>query len=544
MVNRYKNLAERHRQPSAQIRKSISQSTVVLSYPHNGKWEDKGTGFVNCLYIEALGSHCLMVKSEEDGSIILESKVYNLEIYQRQQDTLIVWAEPNTNIDLAISFQDSAGCQDVWDFIILNQRRDSDVELIDLPEVNAANLDSIRDCLDPSLPQPVRDRIVNVIVRDDYLKQLLELFDQLEQSNDIPNLHHQFTIFKNLILFNDSSIFELLLSEEYLLRMMGVLEYDPEISEQNRIRHREFLSQQVIFKEVVKFSSESLISTIHQTFRVQYLKDVVLPRVLDDLTFSTLNSIIYFNNSEIVGQIQKDTTFLQKIFTQIQQSPSGSSERRDLLLFLQELCGLAKNLQIQNKSTFFLSLSSLDLFKTLSTTLDDDIAQTRISTTEIILSTLSHDTRMLRNYITLNSTFLSQLINGFIKDNDIGVKNQIVEIIKVLLEADTTEMNEFFKLFYEKEHCTKDTVSDVEQRAIHGVGRNPILPLLGQHEGRALQQPHDPGQSVRPDHHHLQTEHQPIQPAEFSDNRTAAVCLQGEHQAAGCPPGRAIPRAL
>lgn len=83
----------------------------------------------------------LVVKSEDDGSVLLESKVHTDDIYQKQQGmnahgnclkmqttfihliyiiaTLIVWnepltQEPDTGIDLALSFQESEGCQDVW----------------------------------------------------------------------------------------------------------------------------------------------------------------------------------------------------------------------------------------------------------------------------------------------------------------------------------------------------------------------------------------------------------------------------------------------
>jgi hypothetical protein len=32
-------------------------------------------------------------------------------------DTLIVWTEPTTNLDIALSFQDGDGCEDIWQFI-------------------------------------------------------------------------------------------------------------------------------------------------------------------------------------------------------------------------------------------------------------------------------------------------------------------------------------------------------------------------------------------------------------------------------------------
>ena len=45
-----------------------------------------------------------MVRSETDGSLLLESKIQQDTAYQKQQDTLIVWSE-GENYDLALSFQ-------------------------------------------------------------------------------------------------------------------------------------------------------------------------------------------------------------------------------------------------------------------------------------------------------------------------------------------------------------------------------------------------------------------------------------------------------
>lgn len=41
------------------------------------------------------------------------------------------------------------------------------------------------------------------------------------------------------------------------------------------------------------------LSKIHQTYRIGYLKDVVLPRVLDESTLASLNSMIHSNNGMV-----------------------------------------------------------------------------------------------------------------------------------------------------------------------------------------------------------------------------------------------------
>lgn len=58
----------------------------------------------------------MLVRAEADGSLLLESKIQPDTAYQKQQDTLIVWSEGD-NFDLALSFQEKAGCDEIWEKI-------------------------------------------------------------------------------------------------------------------------------------------------------------------------------------------------------------------------------------------------------------------------------------------------------------------------------------------------------------------------------------------------------------------------------------------
>jgi hypothetical protein len=60
----------------------------------------------------------------------------------------------------------------------------------------------------------------------------------------------------------------------------------------------------VVFKEVVPVRREDVRAKIHQTYRIGYIKDVILPRVLDDTTFATLSSLMMFNNVEVLMCLQ------------------------------------------------------------------------------------------------------------------------------------------------------------------------------------------------------------------------------------------------
>ncbi|KAJ1974571.1 SMEK 2, suppressor of mek1 (Dictyostelium), partial [Dimargaris verticillata] len=82
----------------------------------NQAWQDKGTGYCSCPFIESIQDYCLVVRSEEDDSILLSTPVLKEGFYQKQQSTLIVWTERNGS-DLALSFQDSNGCGEIWEKI-------------------------------------------------------------------------------------------------------------------------------------------------------------------------------------------------------------------------------------------------------------------------------------------------------------------------------------------------------------------------------------------------------------------------------------------
>ena len=60
-----------------------------------------------------------MVKSEQDGTVLLDSEIRSDTNYSKQQETLIVWSEDSS--DLALSFQERMGCEEIWEKICQQQ---------------------------------------------------------------------------------------------------------------------------------------------------------------------------------------------------------------------------------------------------------------------------------------------------------------------------------------------------------------------------------------------------------------------------------------
>ncbi|KAK8372738.1 hypothetical protein O3P69_017411 [Scylla paramamosain] len=95
------------------------------------QWDDRGTGHVTSAYVERLKGMSLLVRAESDGSLLLESRIQADTAYQKQQGTLIVWSE-GENFDLALSFQEKAGCDEIWEKICQISRSTSSLNISDI----------------------------------------------------------------------------------------------------------------------------------------------------------------------------------------------------------------------------------------------------------------------------------------------------------------------------------------------------------------------------------------------------------------------------
>lgn len=229
-----------------------------------------------------------------------------------------------------------------------------------LPPANLSNLEKILETVTSASTQHYKkEKFIIQAVKENYLQKLLMVFTVCEDVEDERSLHLLFQIFTGIILMNDTAIFEILFTDECIMLLMGVLEYDPELP--TKQRHREYLKSQALFKKVVDLSNSQIESKIHQTFRIQYLKDVVLARLLDDPTFATLNSLIYFNNVEILGGIMRDDKLLQELFSKLKDEKATIAEKKDAFLFLQEICNMIRSVQQNTKATFYGYSSSTPL---------------------------------------------------------------------------------------------------------------------------------------------------------------------------------------
>jgi len=373
----------------------------------NSRWVDQGTALCFGQYED--GEAALIAKAEANMSdIILKTTIRSSDVYQRQQDTLIVWTEPD-GVDYALSFQDPEGCMELWNFILEVQslransgdhQAESSSPLAG-PEPSITTASIIRS---GHLPQPalgiiteidrairalsrtpaIKDKICEYIQRADYIKAMIDVMHQAEDLENLENLHSLCSLMQTILLMSDHSMYEHILDDDRFFGVLGMLEYDPEFPI-HKANYRDFLRGTTRFHQPIAIPDPIIQKKIHHTYRLLFLKDVVLARALDDSTFNVLNSCIIFNQIDIITHVQSDMRFLQDVVDLFpgpshgspislngvpkgrtgidvdgcEGLPNGVDEdhrRREVILLIQQLCIMGKNVQLSTRMGLFKTL--------------------------------------------------------------------------------------------------------------------------------------------------------------------------------------------
>jgi len=450
------------------------------------QWDDRGTGHVTSSYVDRLKGVSLLVRAESVGSLLLESKIQPDTAYQKQQETLIVWSEGD-NFDLALSFQEKAGCDEIWEKICQVQGKDPSVDItqdfveesederfedmsdtappVELPPCELNKLETINELIASCVSSAVRrEKLSTALEMEGYIRKLLNLFHICEDLENVEGLNHLFEVFKNIFLLNKNALFEVMFAEDTIFDVVGCLEYDP--NAKVRKKHRDYLKQMAKFKEVIPITNPELLAKIHQTYRVQYIQDVVLPTpsVFEENMLSTLSSFIFFNKVEIVSLIQDDEKFLNELFSHLTDETMEASKRRDLVLFLKEFCTFSQTLQPQSRETFFKTLASLGILPALEITLSVDDPPTKSASIDILSYIVEFSPSMVRDYMLqqANSTEDEQLLLNIIieqmmcdLDPELGGAVQLSGILRLLIDPENmlasinkSEKADFLNFFY------------------------------------------------------------------------------------------------
>lgn len=478
-------------QEKSPVASNSMQRVKVYRMNDDSKWDDQGTGHVTVDYVERSEEFGLFVIDEEDNETLLVHRISSDDIYRKQEDTIISWRDPEYSTELALSFQETTGCSYIWDQICDVQRnmhfssltslepgscpandasdasgvtqlngsfrtsmKDHSITSV-LRELPAVELSTLPQILKIITESGIADqmRVTELILNDqEFFRKLMDLLRICEDLENLDGLHVIYKIVRGIILLNSPQIFERIFGDELIMDIIGSLEYDVDVPQVQQ--HRNFLKEHVFFKEAIPIKNPLVLSKIHQTYRVGYLKDVVLPRVLDEATSASLNSIIHTNNAIVVSLLKDDSTFIQELFAKLKSSTTSAESKKNLVFFLHEFCSLSKSLQMVQQLRLFRDLMNEGIFDIISDTLQSEDKRLVLTGTDILILFLSQDANLLRSYVTRaeGTPLLGLLVKGMITDFGEDMHCQFLEILRSLLDsyASGPQRDSIIEIFYDK----------------------------------------------------------------------------------------------
>ncbi|KAI4364482.1 hypothetical protein MLD38_020569 [Melastoma candidum] len=440
------------------------QRVKVYQLNDEGKWDDHGTGHVTVDYYERSEDPALYVLDEENETLLMH-RISSDDIYRKQEDSIISWRDSEYATELALSFQETSGCSYIWDHICNVQRNmhfsnlnndtfhSSNSEMRELPPVELSTLPLIHKTI---VESGIADQIrfTDLILNDqEFFRKLMELFRMCEDVENMEGLHMIFRVVKAIILLNSPQIFEKTFGDELIMDIIGSLEYDPDIPQVHH--HRNFLKEHVVFKEAIPIKDPSVLSKIHQTYRVGYLKDVVLARMLDEATVANLNSIIHSNNAIVVSLLKDDSTFIQEMFARLKSPATSPESKKNLVYFLHDFCSLSKSLQMVQQLRLFRDLVSEGIFDIIAEALQSQDNRLVLTGTDILILFLNQDPNLLRSYVIRQEgiSLMGLLVKGMVTDFGDDMHCQFLEILRSLLDSYTlsgAQRDSIIEIFYEK----------------------------------------------------------------------------------------------
>ena len=465
----------------------------------NGQWDDNGIGFVFCaskiekddIKINKL----IMINEityEEMFSIDINKDTVN---FHNQRGTIMTWktSEDKIDDDTAISFQEKEGVTEIMKNILICEGKNPNDErlLMEIQseiylEASIQNLPNLVRELNIDMGEEKLIDFITYLKNNDckFIIELGELLNEEEKkienlrtttssnksndniniinedeakSNDynqkqiykdfpMENIHYIFTIFKNLVLIGDKELLELLIDDNLYLITFGALEYDFETMKS--VPHRKYFKDIVKFKNPLNIDDQSILKKINQNLRLTYLRDTALSRLIDDNSVKTINLMIQLNNNDLIQFFLNDNKYFEILFKQMQNEDLNS--KKESCLFLLELIECSKDVP-QSRVTFNENLFDQGILSIISNLLDDnkkddsnnkDIEDVKefikITSIEIFINILSIIPNTILEYLKKedNHKLLKQLINIMIDSDNFGIKYEISQIYKTLIETE------------------------------------------------------------------------------------------------------------
>ncbi|KAJ1261806.1 hypothetical protein BS78_09G058800 [Paspalum vaginatum] len=408
------------RRRSAEARANKLHARVQIRLADDVQWEHQGEGHVTVDYTEGSRESALAVVNEKDNNTLLLHKISLDDTYKRK-DTIISWKNAEKALEFALSFKQAEGCTYIWNKILSvqeNLQAGSLAQVIPCPTFETPE-DELMD-----LP-PLELSSLPLLLKHEFFPKLVELFKRCENSRKMDDLHMIFRLVRGIISLNSYKIFYKIFSDEFILDIIGALEYDPKAN--NVESHRAVVQKHGTCKKAVPIGNPHVASMIHRTYVIGYIKDVILRKTLDDDTMKGLQTIINVNNSYVASFLKDDASFIKDLLAKMRSSNISSESKSELVLYFHHFCVLSKSLSRDHQLQLSRDLVDEGVFDIISDVLQSQDKVLVSAGADILMHFLYQDPNIVREFIAYHeknyldgSSLLGILVQGMLTDSGEG----------------------------------------------------------------------------------------------------------------------------
>ena len=311
-----------------------------------------------------------------------------------------------------------------------------------------------------------QDKDKNIIINDNENNEINNEYNQQQIYKNLPmdNIHYIFNIFKNLILIGDKNLIEVLIDDEYYLITFGALEYDFETMKS--VPHRKYFKEIVKFKNPLNIENKDIIKKINQNLRLTYLRDTALSRLIEDNAIKTINIMLQLNHNDIIQYFLNNSKFFETLLNKLKNEDLNIKE--ESCLFLSELIECSKDV-LQSRVTFTETLFEQGILLVIGKIIEENKEDEninininndnelekkefiKITAVEIFINILTIIPNTILNYLKKEKDhyLFKQLTNILLNSDNFGIKYEISQIYKTLIETQLKEQTDKMELFEE-----------------------------------------------------------------------------------------------
>jgi hypothetical protein len=330
-----------------------------------------------------------------------------------------------------------------------------------LNELRIALLDYDRYTIETSLEGLLCARGSSDEPENAWLSGLMSVYEEATELGDSDKLTTMFMMLKSVLLSASPTVLARLVEDDMFDGILGILEHDPEIPSESRIDHKKFVKEHSVFRSIISDIPLDLSNLIQQSFRIGYIRDTILARSLDDLSYQAFSNAINGLNYRVIsglvgagGQSHPYASLLQSALPLIQP------QTQLMIEFLYSIINATRTMGIEERVSVVRELSREECFDFLEAVLIDNgtIISFRVEemAIEILIGIATSNTQEVRIRCMRNvsQNLLAIIISLLHKAKTESRVSQISDLFKLIFDQTPFE-DKVINYFYENGYLEK-----------------------------------------------------------------------------------------